>query len=72
MIPLLLQMPPRPSLTVFKANDSLLNDNKREVASHRNSSLFANALKYTCSNFLFSLRCHPQIWLRLVDHQMTS
>ena len=29
MVPLLLQMSPRPSLTIFKANDSVLNDTKK-------------------------------------------
>ena len=29
MVSLLLQMSPRPSLTVFEANDSVLNDTKK-------------------------------------------
>ena len=71
VVPLLLQMSPRPSLTVFKANDSVLNDTKK--GSRLSPKLFAirQSLEAPFSNFSFCFHYHLQIWLRLMDHQMT-
>ena len=53
---LLLQMSRRPSLTVFKANDSVLNDTKKTIRLWPQlfAVLFAKALKHPFSNFSFS------------------
>ena len=75
MVSLPLQMYPRPSLTISRADDSVLNDTKkREVAFRHNCLLFAKALKHPFSNFLFSLCCYPQvyIWLKMGNRQMRS
>ena len=56
VVPLLLQMSPRPSLTVFKANDSVWNDTKKTIRLWPQlfAVLFAKALKHPFSNFSFS------------------